>query len=783
MGNASGTTGGGVFNAGGTISINSCNITNNAGGTASNGNNGGGGGIFNSGGTATITNSVISGNARGGISTLGDNANLVVTGSTISNNTAVIGGSGIASTPVNGSTRISNSVISGNVTNGTDLIGAAAINTQTNPNGSPFLLTNSTVSGNRVVGGLADYAGGIYSGGNLIITNSTITDNEVTGGSNARAGGVLSASGGVSLTVRNSIIAQNRGNATIADVRNENGGTFTSSGSNLIGNRGNVTTFNQPGDQTGTGAVPLNPLLSPLNNNGGSTFTHALLASSTAINAGSNALALDFNNQPLITDQRSFVRIAGTSVDIGAFESSSTPVLVPCPGPNFTPGFTNAADVAIISGPLAVAIGDFNGDGLQDLVTSNIQVIPDVSTTSNVSVRLGNGSGGFTSTGAPPIPVGDDPQDLAIGDFNGDGKSDFVTANKSTDNVSLRLGDGAGGFTSPATPQIAVGDQPTAIAIADFNGDGRPDIAVTNDRDGTVSIRLGNGAGGFSSPPVPEVPVGILFPISQALSIAIGDFNNDGKSDLAVGSGANTSNAVSIRLGDGAGGFTSPAVPEIRFNSQVTSVALADFNGDGKLDFAVPQNVDSGGFTNDVVSIRLGDGTGGFTSPAVPNIAVGGSPDEIAIADFNGDGRPDFAAAINETVSIRLGDGLGGFTSPFVPEVPVGFIVLSIAIGDFNRDGRPDLAAAISSAASRVAIRLGSCAPTLIVTPTPTPTPIRSPTLTPTPSPTPVMFNFNANRNPSFFVWDAALTAVGWYVTPTISLNLTKIETNFNPII
>lgn len=350
-GNTCGTTGGGIYNNG-LMNVNNSNITGNTGGT------GGGGGLTNFGGTATVNASVISGNVRGGIRNSSDFARLTVTGSTISNNTATSAGSGISSSSVGGFTRISDSVISGNTTSGTDLIGAAGItNTNSSFGTSLFSLTNCTVSGNRVIGGLADYAGGIYNGGNLTITNSTITDNEVMGGSNARAGGVISAASGVTLTVRNSIIAGNRNNANIADVRIENGGTFTSSGYNLIGNRGAVSTFNQTGDQTGTSAALINPQLAALANNGGPTFTHALLAGSTAINAGLNALAIDFNNQPITTDQRGtgFTRVSGGTVDIGAFETQAVAALVSISGRVTTPGGQNLRNAV-------VSLIDQNGD-------------------------------------------------------------------------------------------------------------------------------------------------------------------------------------------------------------------------------------------------------------------------------------------------------------------------------------------------------------------------------------------------------------------------------------
>ena len=367
-------------------------------------------------------------------------------------------------------------------------------------------------------------------------------------------------------------------------------------------------------------------------------------------------------------------------------------------------GFTSPVspevpEVAVGSAPVAVAIGDFNGDGIQDLAVANVS-------SGTVSIRLGNGSGGFTSPATPEVPevaVGSGPVAVAIGDFNGDGIQDFATANQNSRTVSIRLGNGSGGFTSPASPEVAVGSAPVSVAIGDFNGDGMQDLAVANASSGTVSIRLGDGLGGFSG--ATDVSVG-----SGPNSVAIGDFNGDGKQDLAVANG--DSNTVSIRLGNGSGGFTSPAtpeVPEVAVGSAPVAVAIGDFNGDGRQDLAVA-NVSSG-----TVSIRLGNGSGGFTSPATPEVAVGSGPVAVAIGDFNGDGIQDFATANqnSHTVAIRLGNGSGGFTSPATPEVAVGTAPFSVAIGDFNGDGRQDFAAANYSS-NDVSVRLGVCTPSVV---------------------------------------------------------------------
>ena len=176
-------------------------------------------------------------------------------------------------------------------------------------------------------------------------------------------------------------------------------------------------------------------------------------------------------------------------------------VATPCLGPNFTPGFTNGPDFPVGSVPNSIAVGDFNGDGIQDLAIANRS--PD----NSVSIRLGNGSGGFTTM--PQVAVGADPVSIVIGDFNGDGFADFITANQNSNNVSIRLGNGVGGFTSPAVPEIATNGRPTTVLTADFDRDGKQDFAVNTV--GAVSgpiisaptavrqitIDFGNGNGGF----------------------------------------------------------------------------------------------------------------------------------------------------------------------------------------------------------------------------------------------------------------------------------------------
>ncbi len=349
------------------------------------------------------------------------------------------------------------------------------------------------------------------------------------------------------------------------------------------------------------------------------------------------------------------------------------------------------AEVPVSLEPYSVAIGDFNSDGIQDFATAN-------TLSDTVSIRLGDGSGGFTSPTTPEIGVGDGPLSVAIGDFNGDGLQDFAAANGSSSSVSIRLGDGSGGFTSPATPEVTVGEGSYSVAIGDFNNDGQQDFATANIGLDDVSIRLGDGSGGFTLPAVPEVTVGV-----SPRSVALGDFNNDSMQDFATAN--NNANNVSIRLGNGSGGFTSPAVPQVTVGSAPRSVAIGDFNNDGIQDLAAANS----GSNN--VSIRLGNGSGEFTSPGIPEVPVGTSPWSVATGDFNNDGMQDFATGNRfNNISIRLGNGSGGFTSPVTPEVTVGDQPISVAIGDFNGDGMQDFATA-NYVTSNVSIRLGACFP------------------------------------------------------------------------
>ena len=330
-----------------------------------------------------------------------------------------------------------------------------------------------------------------------------------------------------------------------------------------------------------------------------------------------------------------------------------------------TLSFTPAANFGVGTNPYWVAEGDFNGDGNADLVTAN--VISD-----NVSLLLGNGLGGFGA--ATNFAVGDGPKHVAVGDFNGDGKADVATANYFSHNLSVLLGDGLGGFG--AATNFGAGPTPYFLIVEDFNGDGNADLATANsnssDRLGDgVSVLLGNGLGGFGAATIFAAGAG-------PTSVISGDFNGDGNADLVATNFY--SDNVSVLLGNGLGGFGAAT------NFAVVSpfsVTVGDFNGDGKADLATVHR-----YSNNV-SVLLGNGLGSFSAAA--SFAAGNETWAVTVADFNGDGNADLATAnLAGNVSVLLGNGLGAFGA--ATNFSVGSKSGSVTVGDFNEDGRADLA-------------------------------------------------------------------------------------------
>jgi hypothetical protein len=312
----------------------------------------------------------------------------------------------------------------------------------------------------------------------------------------------------------------------------------------------------------------------------------------------------------------------------------------------------------VFRSPYAVAVADFNGDAKQDLAVVNIHH-------QSVTVVLNGG-------GTQVIAVGSIPRGLALGDFNGDLRADLAVTNSGGNTVSVVLGNGDGTF-QPAL-NVVVGSQPWSVVVADFNRDGRRDLAVANRQSNDLSVLPGNGDGTFQP--------GLVLPLGGAPAALIaGDFNHDLRADVAVGVGADT---IKVLRGTGLGTFL-PALDTALTTNSLSDFATGDFNRDGRLDLAA----------GDPDTARLyllsGDGAGTFETPTVVN--SGYRFESVIAVDVNRDVTLDLVTGGERTgAQVFIGNGDGTFQSP--SDVLASGYVYSVAAGDLDGDTNLDLVTA-----------------------------------------------------------------------------------------
>jgi hypothetical protein len=301
-------------------------------------------------------------------------------------------------------------------------------------------------------------------------------------------------------------------------------------------------------------------------------------------------------------------------------------------------------------------------------------------TTSNVklgSVAMAETAlGGYQPFGLITTGAKSGPNDLALGDFNGDGIPDLAAPDSATGVVAIFLGKGDGTFQPAMNASTGQGSTPLAIAVADFNGDGKLDLAVALGNQAAVAILLGNGDGTFQPPRIVSTAGSALY---YPVALTVGDFNHDGRLDIAT---ANNSVGASLMLGNGDGSFQPYKL--LGSSQGPTWIAAGDFNNDGNLDLGVTT-------TADTVDISLGKGDGTFQTYTSVATGSGTNPQSVAALDLDGDGNLDMVVACYgaNAVGVLLGNGDGTF-------LPIEFYAagagpIAVTTGDLNLNGIPDL--------------------------------------------------------------------------------------------
>jgi len=455
---------------------------------------------------------------------------------------------------------------------------------------------------------------------------------------------------------------------------------------------------------TGTGATPTGTLGFSLD---GATTIDAALVSGVAsftiptiITTGPHSLKVTYSGDPnyasatrTITfaisgeSQTNIASLSSTAATIDVFGfgftapsgqlsftdvTSSSPVAAPVTLNTSTATTSLLPQVTTSTGantlPDWTTLGDINGDGNQDLVTS-------LYSTDSVSVQLGNGDGTFQPATTILIAAGFGPAECHLVSLRGNGTLDLIVGSFNVNQIAVLLGNGNGTFEAPTFYTVGTAtNTPTSLTAGDFNHDGKLDVAVANTADNTVSILLGGGTGSLT-PPGSAIGVG-----HEPEAIRAGDFNDDGYSDLAV---ANYRDGTVTTLLNNQNGTFTATVHSVGSGAGSGPQALAIEGTGSSLQLAVAN------YKDNTVSVFKSAGDGTFGAQTIVNVGVG--PDDLSFADFNGDGIQDLVVSnyTDGTVDLLLGSGGGSYS--LIGPFKVGNKPYSAAVADLDSDGTPDL--------------------------------------------------------------------------------------------
>lgn len=341
--------------------------------------------------------------------------------------------------------------------------------------------------------------------------------------------------------------------------------------------------------------------------------------------------------------------------------------------------------ISVTHKPYSVEIADLNNDKFNDLIITNGEE-------SSITILLGMGKSNFREAQGSPFKAGYMPNDIAIADFNKDGIPDLALANHDRQYLTVLTGDGKGAFAPLTGSPFHVGVRPHThgIVAADFNGDGYLDLVTDSWGNNQLAILFGNKAHGFGQAAT-YINVG-KHPYQRIRSA---DFNKDGHPDIVTTNldGNNTT----ILLGDGKGNFHEPPGSPFACGDSPFGVAIGDINNDGNLDLAIVNSpsVTSSNTGHDGLSILLGNGKGKFAAMPGSPFATGMGPTRVAIGDIDGDGIQDIAVTNYKSNSITL-FLMSKKGVEYSYTIPAGSKPDGIAIGDLNGDGKKDIIVANS---------------------------------------------------------------------------------------